>query len=135
MTTYLVVGVASGLLFALLDGLINANPLGRRINEPYRPIARTSINLVAGTVIDILYGLAMAGLFLLVRPALPGGAGALPGVAFGFIAWFFRGLMNVLSQWIMFTIPIATLVYTMLTGLVEMMVLGLFYGMAFRSFP
>ena len=73
MTTYLIVGLAGGLIFALLDFVLNVNPLAQRLNAPYRPIARTRMPLVAAIVIDLLSGLAMAGIFLLLRPALPGG--------------------------------------------------------------
>jgi hypothetical protein len=36
--------------------------------------------------------------------------------------------MGVVSQWMMLTIPAAALFYTLFTGLVEMLVLGLLYG-------
>ena len=69
MTTYLIVGLASGIIFVLLDFVLNVNPLARRLSEPYAPISRKGIRLIAPVVIDLLYGLAMAGIFLLLRPA------------------------------------------------------------------
>jgi hypothetical protein len=135
MTTYLIVGLASGIIFVLLDFVLNGNPLARRLSEPYAPIARKGIRLIAPVVIDLLYGLAMAGIFLLLRPALPGGRVVGAGISFGLIAWFFRVLMSAISQWVMFDLPLTTHFYSIAAGLLEMMALGLFYGVAFKSFP
>jgi hypothetical protein len=53
MTRYIIVGIASGILFGILDALINANPLAQRLYDVYKPIARTSVNFVAGILIDL----------------------------------------------------------------------------------
>jgi hypothetical protein len=133
--TYLMVGLASGIIFVLLDFVLNVNPLAQRVSAPYRPIARKAMPLAAAVVIDLLSGLAMAGIFLLLRAALPGGRVVGAGISFGFLVWFFRVLMSGLSQWVMFEIPFTTLLYSIGAGLVEMLILGLFYAAAFRSFP
>ena len=65
MTRYLTVSLVSGILFGLLDGVINANPLAQQLYAVYTPLARTSINPVAGIGIDLVYGFVMAGVFLL----------------------------------------------------------------------
>jgi hypothetical protein len=133
MTIFVIVGLAGGLLFAVLDFVLNVNPLAQRLNEPYRPIARRQMPLAAAVAIDLLSGLIMAGIFLLLRPAFPGGQVLGAAISFGLLAWFFRVLMSVLSQWVMFEIPAKTLLYAAAAGLVEMFALGLFYAMAFSS--
>ncbi len=135
MITYLIVGLASGIIFVLLDFVLNVNPIAQRLNAPYRPIARKAMPLAAAIVIDLLFGFAMAGVFLLLRPALPGGRVLGAGISFGLLVWFFRVLMSGLSQWVMFDIPLTTLLYSIVAGLVEMLALGLFYAAAFHSFP
>ena len=132
MWNYIWVSVSAGVLFGILDGAINANPLAQRLYQAYKPIARSSVNAVAGTLIDLAYGFVMAGLFLLLYKSLPGVAGWTKGLSFGLIAWFFRVLMSVASQWIMYRIPPAALAYTLLTGLGEMLVVGLFLGLTLR---
>ncbi len=132
MASYLIVSVASGILFGILDGLINANPLANKLFEVYRPIARTSVNIVAGMIIDLAYGFILAGLFLLVYPSLPGEVGLVKGVSFALMAWFFRVVMGAASQWIMFKVPLKAVSYTLLAGLGEMLVLGLLYGLALQ---
>ena len=135
MTTYLLVGLASGTLFMVLDALLNANPIARRLSAAYAPIARDRLNLVPAVAIDLLLGLVMAGIFILLRGSFPGGPVVGAAICFGLLAWFFRVLMNALSQWLMFNVPVTTHLYVIATGLLEMLALGFFYAVAFRSFP
>jgi len=130
--SYVTFSLVSGILFGVMDGLLNGNPLGTRLLAAYKPIARTAINIPAGVLIDVAYGFIMAAIFLLLYPSLPGASGALKGLSFGLLAWFFRVLMNAASQWVMFKLPASTLLYTAVGGLVEMLVIGLLYGLVFR---
>jgi hypothetical protein len=134
MTAYILISVISGTLFGVLDAVINANPFGQKMMAAYQPIAKTSVNFVAGIIIDWIYGFALAGLFLLLYKSLPGEIGLIKGVSFAVILWFLRVAMNVISNWMMFTIPAKTFVYTLLTGLGEMLVLGILYGLALKPF-
>ena len=134
MAGSVIISIVSGVLFGILDGLINANPLSRRLQEAYKPIAKQSLNFIAGIVIDLVYGFVMAGVFLILYNSLPGGTGLLKGLSFALLAWFFRVMMSVASQWMMFTIPGKTLLYTLIAGLLEMLVLGILYGLALKPF-
>ncbi len=129
MTTYVIVAVVSGILFGILDALINANPVAQRLFQVYKPIARTSLNPVAGIAIDLAFGFVMAGAFLLLYESLPGSSGVLRGVSFALIVWFFRVVMSVASQWMIFQVPARTLLYSLAAGLAEMLVLGVLYGL------
>ncbi len=115
-----------------MDVLINANPFAQHLYEVYRPIVRVSVNVPLGIVIDLAYGFAMAGIFLRLYRALPAQAGWLKGIGFALLVWFFRVAMGVASSWMMFTVPAVALIYTLLTGLGEMLVLGLLYGLTLR---
>jgi hypothetical protein len=132
MARYIIVSLGSGILFGILDGVIHANPVAQRLYEVYRPIARTTINPLAATAIDLAYGFIMAGVFLLLHKSLPGEAGLVKGVSFAFLVWFFRVVMYAASQWVMFNIPVQALVYSLVTGLGEMLVLGLLYGLTLK---
>jgi len=132
MTGYIFISVISGIIFGILDGVINANPLAKRLYEVYRPIAKTSINPIIGIVIDLIYGFAMAGVFLLLYNSLPGEIGLIKGVSFAVLAWFFRVVMSVASQWVMYTVPVQTLLYSLASGLGEMLILGLLYGLTLK---
>jgi hypothetical protein len=133
MIGYIICSVVSGILFGILDGVINANPLARRLYEVYKPIARTSVNPLAGIVIDLVYGFVMAGVFLLLYKSLPGETGLVKGVSFAFLAWFLRVVMYAAAQWVMFNVPVEALLYSLVTGLGEMLILGVFYGLTLKS--
>ena len=128
MVSYIVVSLVSGILFGVLDGVINANPLGRRLQAVYQPIAKTKINMPSGVVIDVVYGFAMAGMFVVLYDSIPGETGIIKGIIYALIVWFFRVIMSVASNWMMYKVPVKTLLYTVTTGLVEMLILGLIYG-------
>ena len=133
MTTYVVVSMVGGILFGILDGLINANPVAQLLYAVYKPIARTSLNVVAGVAIDLAYGFIMAGVFLLLYASLPGDFGIVKGLSFAILVWFFRVVMSVASTWMMYTVPARTLLYTLCAGLAEMLALGILYGLALRA--
>jgi hypothetical protein len=132
MTEYIIISVASGILFGILDGVINANPLAQKLYDAYKPIAKTSINPIVGIVIDLVYGFVMAGAFLLLYNSLLGETGLIKGISFGLLVWFFRVVMNVASQWVMFKVPVQTLLYSLIAGLGEMLILGVLYGLTLK---
>lgn len=134
MLTYIIISVISGILFGLLDAVINANPLAQRLYQVYKPIAKTSIKPLAGIVIDLVYGFVMAGVFLLFYNSLPGEIGLIKGVSFAVLVWFFRVVMSAASQWMMFNLPMQTLLYSLVAGLGEMLILGVLYGLTLKPF-
>ena len=135
MARYLVVGLSSGILFGLLDAFINANGLARRLYRVYEPIAKQSINAPIGVAIDLIYGLILAGIYLLLRDSLPGATGLLKGLSYGLGVWFLRVVMQTVSQWMMLQVPGATLLYTTVSGLAEMLLLGVFCGLTLTGSP
>ena len=129
MWRYLVAGLTSGLLFAVLDGLLNANPLGQRMLEYLKPIARERMAMAAGLAVDLAWGFAMAGIYLLLRPSLPGQLPVWKGLSFAALAWFFRVLMRAVSDAVMLKVPLASVLYQIAGGAVEMALLGVLYGL------
>ena len=132
MVRYSIVSITSGILFAIMDGVINANPLAQRLYQVYKPIAKMSINPYVGMVIDLVYGFAIAGIFLLLYKSLPGETGYLKGISFGILVWFFCVVMSTTSQWVMFNVPNEALLYSLVTGLGEMLILGMLYGLTLK---
>ncbi len=132
MIRYIIVSIVSGVLFGILDGVINANPLAQRLYAVYRSMTRTSINIKAGILIDLAYGFIMAGAFLLLYQSLPGASGLAKGASFGVLVWFFRVVMSAASQWVMFKVTAGAVAYTLVTGLAEMLILGVLYGITLK---
>ncbi|MDD5067476.1 MAG: hypothetical protein PHF84_10580 [bacterium] len=132
MLRYIIVSIISGFLFGTMDGLINANPFAQKLFLFLKPVARTSVNVPAGIIIDLVYGFAMAGIFMTLYQALPGPAGPVKGISFGLIVWFFRVVMYTASQWMTTTMPVSAVLYILLSGLVEMVLLGMLYGVTLK---
>jgi hypothetical protein len=132
MIRYIVISLVGGFLFGIMDGVINANPLAQKLYEVYRPIARTSINPVAGVLIDIAYGFILAAIFLIIYEGLPGQSGILKGLSYAFLIWFFRVVMYAASTWMMYKVPAQTIVYGLIAGLLEMLVLGILFGVTLK---
>ena len=128
MKRYIIVSIFSGVVFGILDGLINANPFASKLFLVFQPIAKSSVNVPIGLVIDIFYGFIMAGIFLILYQSIPGKSGFIKGLNYGLLIWFFRVAMYVITTWMMFDTPYATLIYILITGLGEMLIIGLIYG-------
>ena len=133
MLRFIISALLTGILFGTMDGLINGNPFAVKLMECYQPIARQSINIPAGLVIDLVYGFIISGIFLLIMPVLPTDYGIIKGLAYGLGIWFFRVVMGAVSNWMMFTVPVKTLVYILLAGLVEMLILGIVNGLIIKK--
>jgi hypothetical protein len=126
---YLVTGAASGALFAVLDGVLNANPMAQRLSSYLKPLSRERMPVAAGLAVDLAWGFGMAGVFVLLYPSLPGHLGVWKGLSFGALAWFFRVLMRAGSDAVMLKIPAAAVVYQIVAGALEMALIGILYGL------
>jgi hypothetical protein len=133
MARFVITAVLSGILFGTMDGFIHGNPYAAKLMECYKPIAKQTINIPAGLIIDLLYGFVISGIFLFISPVLPTEIGIIKGITYGLGMWFFRVVMGVISNWMMFNIPVKTLIYTLLTGLIEMIILGALNGLILKK--
>jgi hypothetical protein len=133
MIRFIIAAILTGLLFGIMDGVINGNPFALRLMECYKPIAKQEINVLIGLLIDLFYGFAISGIFIVIIPALPTDIGIIRGLTYGIGIWFFRVLMGVISNWMMFNVPGKTLVYILLTGLIEMIILGIINGLIIKQ--
>jgi len=113
------VGVVAGAAFLITDGLLNANALAREVYGAYRPIARSSVNALAGSLVDMAYGLILVLLFVTLRHCLPGRTDLKKGISFGVILWFLRVVMRVAGEWVTTTVPGSAHVYSLLAGLAQ----------------
>ena len=122
MIRQILVGLVAGVVFLVLDGLLNANPLAQRLYAIYQPIARPGVNAVAGSIIDLAFGVILVAMFLTLRPSLPGATSLAKAASFGLIVWFLRVCMRVAGEWIMTTVPLPTHAYTLVAGLVQVLI-------------
>ncbi|NQT62699.1 MAG: hypothetical protein HQ556_07050 [Candidatus Marinimicrobia bacterium] len=128
MSRYFIISISGGILFGVLDVVVNANPIAQKLYAAYKPIMRTRISPTLGTLIDLAYGFILAGIFLLLIQSLPGDTGVLKGLSYGLLIWFFRVVMYGATQYVMFNISLSLLFYIIVSGLLEMMIIGVFFG-------
>jgi hypothetical protein len=55
-------------------------------------------------------------------------------ISYAVLIWFFRVVMYAASTWMMYRVPDQTIVYILITGLIEMMVLGVLFGLKLKPF-
>ena len=132
MIKFLLKSLLVGVIFGILDGLMHANPIAENLYDIYEPISRDSINVTAGIIIDIVYGFILCGVFLLLYKSLPG-VGIVKGFGYGVLMWIFRVMMYAITQWMMFIIPVETILYMILAGLFEMLIIGGLIGILFKK--
>ena len=130
---YMIVSWACGILFWILDGVINWNPFARKLFQIYKSEIKVAFSLPKSFFIYLLYGFVMTSIFLVLYKALPGKTGLMKGLSFAMIAWFFRGFMGVMSQWMLLAVPLKTLSYMAITGLVEALILGILLGLTLKG--
>ncbi len=124
MLRVVLVGLAAGVALLITDAVLNANPLAQRLYAAYRPIARHGVNAFAGSLIDLAYGVILAVLFVILWPCLPGETGLVKGLSFGVTVWFLRVVMRVTSDWMTTTVPASAHVYTLVVGLVQVLLVS-----------
>lgn len=135
MSRYILVSLAGGALFAVLDGIINGNPLAQRLYAVYKPLARPSFNVLAAVGADLAHGFIMAAIYLLLYASLPGHSGVGKGLSYALGVWFFRVVMNAVGQGLVMNVPASATLYSLLTGLVEMAAVGLLFGLTLHPAP
>ncbi len=126
---YVAASITVGVAFVVLDAVVNANPLAQQAYAVFAPIVRPGINVIPAIAIDLAYGFALSAVFVALYRGLPGGNRLLKGLSFGLLLWFLRVVMSAAGQWVMFTIPETTVTYTLASGLLEMLVLGVLLGL------
>ncbi len=124
MLRQVLVGLLAGVVFLALDGLLNANPLARRLYSAYQPIARPAVNALAGSAIDLAYGVILAFVFVMLRASLPGQTSLAKALSFGLFVWFLRVVMRVGGEWVMTVVPARVHAYTLVTGLVQALIVA-----------
>jgi hypothetical protein len=128
MLRYLPASLAAGFVLVVSDAAIHANPLAVSLYAYLRPIARSSVNPALGTLIDFGYGFALAALFVGLRPSLPGGSGWSKALSFALVVWFLRVVMGVLGSWMTTTAPATAHAYTLVAGLVQVLLVSVVLG-------
>jgi hypothetical protein len=122
----LVAGIVASVLFLVLDmllgaagGAIAAQVFGVPFNQPPGIQAK----IIFGLVFELINGFMLALIYALIHPSLPG-QGWKKGIIYGLIVWGLRVVMWAFSTFMMTDMPPALIAITVVTGLIEVLILG-----------
>jgi hypothetical protein len=131
----LVAGIVASVLFLVLDailgmagGLIAAQVFGVPFNQPPGIEAKMMI----GFVFELINGFMLAVIYAVIHPSLPG-QGWKKGISYGLIVWGLRVVMWAFSTYMMTDMPPALIVITVVTGLIEVLILGVVIAVIYRG--
>jgi hypothetical protein len=135
LTRLLVAGIAASILFLVLDavlgmvgGLVGARVFGLSPQGP----SQIQSKMVYGLVFEFINGFMLAVIYAVIHLSLPG-QGWAKGISFGFLVWGLRVVMWAFSTYMMFDVPAVSIAITTLTGLIEVLVLGVAIAVIYPS--
>ena len=128
MIRFIIAGLISGILMWIVDAIVNGNPYAQKLYQVFKPILRTTMSIPLGLLIYLIYGFAMAGIFLFISHSMFGHTGIIKGISFAMVVWFFRCFMAAIGQWMVFPLSFKALVYSLITGLCELVIVGILFG-------
>ena len=123
---FLLAGLASSVLFAVLDmalgmagGLVGSRLFGLPATQPAEFEKKTRLALL----FEVVNGFMLALIYVLIATSLPG-QGWVKGISYGLIVWGLRVVMWAFSTYVMTDMSPITIGINVVTGLVEVLILG-----------
>jgi hypothetical protein len=123
----IVAGIAASVLFLVLDaalgtagGFIGAQVFGLPIEQ--RPGFEAKVKF--GLIFELINGFILAVIYAVIHPSLPG-QGWKKGISYGLLVWGLRVVMGAFSTYMMTDVPPASIAITVVTGLIEVLILGI----------
>jgi hypothetical protein len=131
----IVAGIAASVLFLVLDmvfgavgGLIAADVFGVPFERP--PGIEAKIRF--GLLFELINGFVLALVYAVIYRCLPG-RGWQKGISYGLIVWGLRVVMWAFSTFMMTDMPPTLIAITVVTGLIEVLILGVVIAAIYRN--
>jgi hypothetical protein len=131
----IVAGIVASVLFLVLDaalgmigGLIGAQVFDLPFEQPPEIEAKIAI----GPIFELINGFMLAVIYTVIHPSLPG-QGWKKGISYGLIVWGLRVVMWAFSTYMMTDMPPALIVITVVTGLIEILILGVVIAVIYKD--
>ena len=131
----MITGITASILFLVLDamfgvlgGIIGELVFGVSASQP--PVSKQMI----GLIFELINGFMLTVIYAIIYPALPG-KNWKKGVSYGLVVWGVRVVMWAFSTYMMTDMAPAMIVITVLTGLVEMLIICVVIAAIYRSEP
>ena len=130
---FLVAGIVASILFLVLDaifgmlgGLIGMQLFGLPLEQP------SEVKMMIGPIFELINGFMLALIYAIIHPDLPG-QGWKKGVSYGLIVWGLRVVMWAFSNYMMTDMPPVLIVITVVTGLIEVLILGVVIAAIYKG--
>jgi hypothetical protein len=130
---FLVAGIVASILFLVLNaifgmlgGLIGMQLFGLPLEQP------SEVKMMIGPIFELINGFMLALIYAIIHPDLPG-QGWKKGVSYGLIVWGLRVVMWAFSNYMMTDMPPVLIVITVVTGLIEVLILGVVIAAIYKG--
>jgi hypothetical protein len=88
--------------------------------------------MMIGPIFELINGFMLALIYAIIHPDLPG-QGWKKGVSYGLIVWGLRVVMWAFSNYMMTDMPPVLIVITVVTGLIEVLILGVVIAAIYKG--
>ena len=124
--------VIVGAVFILLDMIFSMATIPLYAKYAELPIWNNPPNIIAGMVFDIINGFILVCVYNLLYDGIPGDR-VRKGAVYGFIVGLFRVIMMTFSVIVVYNVPFDYVIMTMITGYVEIIVLGIILALIYEK--
>jgi hypothetical protein len=128
-------GIVTAVLFLVLDmlfgvagGWIVAQISGQPVDQPTGIEAKMGL----GLLFELVNGFLLAAIYAVIYRCLPG-QGWVKGISYGLLVWALRVVMWAFSTYVMTELSPLLIAVTVVTGLVEVLVLGVVIAAIYRD--
>jgi len=130
-----VAGIVASVLFLVLDaalgtagGFIGTQVFGLPAEQPPGFEAKVKY----GLIFELINGFMLAVIYTVIHPSLPGRDWK-KGISYGFLVWGLRVVMGAFSTYMMTDMPPILIAITVVTGLIEVLILGIVIAAIYRA--
>ena len=129
---FFIAGIAASVLFLVLDavlgiagGLVGTRLFGLPAGQP------DEAKMMIGLAFELINGFMLTTVYAVIHPSLPG-QGWRKGIGYGLIVWGLRVVMWAFSTYMMTDMAPASIGISVVTGLIEVLILGVVIAAIYR---
>ena len=132
---FLVAGIAASVLFLVLDAILGmaGGFIGTKVfGLPFEQPPGIEAKIKFGLIFELINGFMLAAIYAVIHPSLPG-QGWKKGISYGLLVWGLRVVMGAFSTYMMTDISPASTSIGVVTGLIEVLILGIAIAAIYRG--
>jgi hypothetical protein len=128
-------GIVTAILCLALDMVLGAGGglIAQACGVPLAQPSGIETKIKFGLIFEVVNGFMLAVIYAIIHPSLPGGRRWQKGLSYGLLVWGLRVVMWAFSTYMMTDMPPILIVITVITGLIEVLILGIVIAAIYRS--